>query len=120
MTTRLDRAKNGRRRLAGDLREGRAVNRAAGASCPVLDESFPVRYHFENATALHRHLAAGPFFIPDLKLPGERGSRVIVEIDFPGAVEQSLVRGRLAKRQRDGVWLDLAPAHPTAWWDPGA
>jgi hypothetical protein len=89
-------------------------------SCPVLDESWPVRYRFESASALHRHLAAGSFFIPDPLLPGEPGSRVIVEIGFKGGPEQSLVRGRLATRGRDGVWLDLAFAHPTAWWDADA
>jgi PilZ domain len=89
-------------------------------ACPVLDESWPVRYRFESASALHRHLAAGPFFIPDPLLPGEPGSRVIVEIGFAGGVEQSLVRGRLAARERDGVWLHLAFAHPTAWWDHAA
>ena len=92
------------------------MHRASVASCPVLDESWPVRYHFENAVALHRHLAKGPFFIPDPELPGEPGSRVIVEIDFAGALEQALVRGRLSSRENDGVWLELAPSHPTAWW----
>jgi hypothetical protein len=88
---------------------------ASGSS--VRDESWPVRYRFESASALHRHLAAGPFFIPDPTMPGEPGSRVIVEIGFAGGHEQSLVRGRLATRELDGVWLELAFAHPTAWWD---
>jgi len=30
------------------------------------------------------------------------------------------VRGRLVTRARDGVWLDLAFAHSTAWWDADA
>jgi hypothetical protein len=85
-----------------------------------MDESWPVRYRFESASALHRHLAAGPFFIPDPTMPGEPGSRVIVEIGVKGGNEHSVVRGRLSARARDGVWLDLAFAHPTAWWNATA
>jgi hypothetical protein len=116
MPTRSDRANSTIHVVANDLRKGASVQPAAPLSS-VLDESWPVRYRFESANALHRHLAARPFFIPDPGVPGEAGARVIVEIDFAGAVEQSIVRGRLATRQQDGVWLDLAFAHPTAWWD---
>jgi hypothetical protein len=83
----------------------------------VLDESCPVRYHFESQGALHRHLAARPFFIPHPQLACAPGGRVIVEVDFAGAVEQSLLRGRVIARQPDGLTLDLAFTHPTAWWD---
>jgi hypothetical protein len=89
--------------------------------CPVLDQSFPVRYRFENANALHAHL--GPsnfFFIADPTLPGAPGARFIVEIEFERGEGRSLVRGRLCNRVRDGVWLDLAIAHTTAWWDSAA
>jgi hypothetical protein len=85
----------------------------------VLDESLPVRYRFESAQALHRHLAGDGFFVADPSLPGAPGSRVIVELDFDGAA-RSLIRGRLCSRERDGVWLDLATSHTTAWWDANA
>jgi hypothetical protein len=116
MPTHPDRPKSTIHAVANELRTGAPVQPARRIS-PVLDESWPVRYRFESANALHRHLAARPFFIPDPDVPGEAGARVIVEIDFAGAAEQSIVRGRLANRQQDGVWLDLAYAHPTAWWD---
>jgi hypothetical protein len=108
----VERIKSGLSSLGDGL-----VGARAAVPCAVLDESWPVRYHFESHSTLHRHMAARPFFIPDPEVPGKPGSRIIVEIDFIGAVEQSILRGKLAARESDGVWLDLAFAHPTAWWD---
>ena len=45
--------------------------------CPVLDESWPVRYRFESLAALQRHLRLGTgFFLPDAAVPGN-----IVDLD---------------------------------------
>lgn len=128
MPTRSDCANSPELPLAEGLRPVTAVESAAQAiaqailtaplpAASVLDESCPVRYHFESQGALHRHLAVRPFFIPHPRLACAPGDRVIVEVDFEGAVEQSLLRGRVIARQPDGLTLDLAFTHPTAWWD---
>ena len=95
------------------------MNRWA-AICPVLDESWPVRYRFESLGALQRHLRLGAgFFLPELALPGGPGSRVIVEVAVPETSDRPLLHGRVRERSRQGVWLDLPSARPAARWQPG-
>jgi hypothetical protein len=90
-----------------------------GAICPVLDESWPVRYRFESIGALQRHLRLGAgFFLPDAALPGGPGSRVIVEVAVPETSDRPLLHGRVRERVRDGIWLDLPAARPAARWTP--
>jgi hypothetical protein len=90
-----------------------------GAICPVLDESWPVRYRFESLAALQRHLRLGPgFLLPESALPGGPGSRAIVEIAIPETSDRPLLHGRVRERARDGVWLDLPAARPAARWTP--
>ncbi len=92
-----------------------------GSVCPVLDESWPVRYRFESLSALQRHLRLGNgFFLPDAALPGGPGARVIVEIGVPETTDHPLLHGRVRERLRDGVWLDLPAARPAARWAPDA
>jgi PilZ domain len=88
--------------------------------CPVLGESFPILYRFESAAALYRHLESSGFFLADPFLPWSSGTRVIVELDAGVGQARSLLRARLAGRERDGVWLDLAASHTTAWWNSAA
>jgi hypothetical protein len=124
MPTRSDLTNSPESDLADALRKASSVDSVAQISsspppviASVLDESCPVRYHFESQGALHRHLATRPFFIPHPQLPCALGARVIVEVDFAGAVEPSLLRGRVIAQKPDGLALDLAFTHPTAWWD---
>jgi hypothetical protein len=90
-----------------------------GAICPVLDESWPVRYRFESLGALQRHLRLGAgFFLPDAAVPGGPGSRVIVEIAVPETSDRPLLHGRVRDRAADGVWLEIPSARPAARWEP--
>ena len=84
-----------------------------GAPCPVLDESWPVRYRFDSLRALQRHLRLrGGFFLPDPDMPGGPGSRVLVEIAVPETSDGPLLHGRVRERVHDGVWLDVPSARP--------
>ena len=90
-----------------------------GAPCPVLDESWPVRYRFDSLRALQRHLRlGGGFFLPDPDMPGGPGSRVTVEIAVPQTSDAPLLHGRVRERVHDGVWLDVPSARPAARWEP--
>lgn len=87
--------------------------------CPVLDESWPVRYRFESLAALQRHLRLGAgFFLPDAAVPGSPGSRVIVEIAVPETTDHPLLHGRVRERLDKGIWLDVPAARPAARWMP--
>jgi len=101
------------------LEKGRVIR--WGSICPVLDESWPVRYRFESLAALQRHVRLGNgFYLPDAALPGGAGCRVIVEIAVPETPDHHLLHGRVRERVRDGVWLDLPSARPAARWAPDA
>jgi len=90
-----------------------------GASGALLDESWPVRYRFDSLRALQRHLRlSGGLFLPDPHMPGEPGSRVIVEIAVPETSDGPLLHGRVRERVHDGVWLDVPSARPAARWEP--
>ena len=87
--------------------------------CPVLDESWPVRYRFESLAALQRHLRLGAgFFLPDAAVPGAPGSRVIVELAVPETTDHPLLHGRVRERLDSGIWLDVPAARPAARWMP--
>jgi len=89
--------------------------------CPVLDESWPVRYRFESLAALQRHLRLGKgFFLPEGALAGGPGSRVIIEIAVPETSDRPLLHGRVREKAPGGVWLDLPSARPAARWAPDA
>ncbi|MGZ6126332.1 MAG: PilZ domain-containing protein [Myxococcales bacterium] len=87
--------------------------------CPVLDESWPVRYRFESLAALQRHLRLGAgFFLPDAAVPGATGSRVIVELAVPETTDHPLLHGRVRERLDNGIWLEVPAARPAARWMP--
>src|SRR4051812_14709146 len=97
---------------------GEAVIRWAPIT-PVLEESWPVRYRFESLLDLHRHLNLGEgFFLPEHALPGDAGSRVIVEVGLPDSTDRALLHGRVRERGDAGVWVDLPMARPAARWKP--
>ena len=86
---------------------------------PLLEQSWPIRYRFQSLGALQRHLRLGSgFFLPEAALPGEPGSRVIVEVSVPETSDRPLLHGRVRERVRDGVWLDLPAARPASRWAP--
>ena len=60
----------------------------------------------------------GGLFLPDPHMPGEPGSRVIVEIAVPETSDGPLLHGRVRERVHDGVWLDVPSARPAARWEP--
>ena len=76
------------------------------------------------ALVLHRQKAQPVhmgFFVRDRSgvLKGSAPEHELI-IELTQRCPTSLVRGRLCNRERDGVWLSLAVAHTTAWWDSAA
>jgi hypothetical protein len=77
---------------------------------PPPAASWLVRYRFESAQSLVKHLSLTEgFFVPRRPLPGDEGARVIVEIELPVSVHRFL-HGRVGKSFADGVWVEAPSA----------
>lgn len=90
-------------------------------AAPAADTSWMIRYRFESAAALDRHLrfGEGGFFVPAPGLPGPFGSRVVVELSFPDTGDPALLHGFLGRRSLDGIRLTMPTVRAAARWTPG-
>jgi hypothetical protein len=94
------------------LEKGPVIRRYHAPTPPAA--SWLVRYQFESAQSLVKHLSlAEGFFVPRRPLPGNEGARVIVEIGLPDSVHRCL-HGRLGKSFADGVWVEAPSARSLA------
>jgi hypothetical protein len=94
------------------LKKGRVIRR--NSVVPVSMASWLVRYRFDSAQSLVQHLnLAEGFFVPARPAPASEGEPVIVEIDLPEGTPRFL-HGRVGKRFRGGVWLDMPAARSMA------
>jgi len=76
--------------------------------------SWLVRYRFESAQSLVKHLSLMQgFFVPRRPEPGDEGARVMVEIELPGGVHRFL-HGRVGESFGDGVWVEAPSAQELA------
>jgi hypothetical protein len=80
-------------------------------TCPL------VRYRFDSAADLERHLRlAAAFFLP-WSAPVAPGDRVAVELVLPEG-DAPLVHGTVISRSRSGVYLQAPSARAAARWQP--
>lgn len=81
---------------------------------PEPAASWLVRYRFESAQSLVKHLSMMEgFFVPRRPLPGDENARVLVEIELPDGVHRFL-HGRVGKSFGDGVWVEAPSARSLA------
>jgi hypothetical protein len=82
------------------------VLRRRHRSSPQPAAGWLVRYRFESAQSLVKHLSLMEgFFVPRRPQPGDEGARVMVEIELPDGVHRFL-HGRVGKSFGDGVWVE--------------
>ena len=92
----------------------------ANTACAVLDSgSRLIRYAFDSAEELSRHLRFGPgLFLPDPAIKDRAGTRVIVEAVLGEDRDRPLLHGRLSGRDEGGVYVDVPSALAIARWTP--